>query len=82
MKYYIESIEQTLIDGVLNEYGGTEKVGEYSSAESKYYKKLSDVAADIGKNHAFMTIVLKNSLGTVLKSDKVGEYTEEVTEES
>ena len=81
MMYYIESIEQTLINGALNEYGGTEKVGEYSSAESKYYKKLSDVAADIGKNHTFMTIVLKNSLGTVIKSDKVGEYvTEEVTE--
>lgn len=82
MMYYIESIEQinTEKDG-LTEYGGTEKVGEYSSAESKYYKKLSDVAADIGKNHTFMTIVLKNSLGTVLKSDKVGEYTEEIADE-
>lgn len=75
MKYYIESIEQinTEKDG-LTEYGGTEKVWEYPSAESKYYKKLSDVAADIGKNHTFMTIVLKNSLGNVIKSDKVGEY--------
>lgn len=82
MMYYIESIEQinTEKDG-LTEYGGTEKVGEYSSAESKYYKKLSDVAADIGKSHTFMTIVLKNSLGTVIKSDKVGEYTEEVADE-
>lgn len=81
MKYYIESIEQTLINGVLNEYGGTEKVADETTALSKYYKKLSDVSADIGKNHTYMNIKIVNSYGVVVKEDTVGNYVvEEVTE--
>lgn len=81
MQYYIESIEQTLINGVLNEYGGTEKVADETKALSNYYKKLSDVSADIGKNHTYMTIKVVNSYGVVIKSDTIGSYVDKIPEE-
>lgn len=80
MQYYIESIEQIIKDGVLQEYGATEKVADENSALSKYYKKLSDVSADIGKNHTYMNIKIVNSYGVQVKADVVGDYVEEVTE--
>lgn len=80
MQYYIETIEQTNIEGTLNEYGGTEKVADENLATSKYYTKLSNVAADLGKNHTYMNIVLKTSDGMILRSDQLGEYVEPVEE--
>lgn len=82
MAFYIDTIEQIVKDGALAEYGGREKVGEENSALSKYYKKLSDVSADIGKNHTYMGIKVINSLGVVIRQDFVGAYqTEEESEE-
>lgn len=78
MQYYIESIEQINKDGGLAEYGGVEKVADETTALSKYYKKLSDVAADIGKNHTYMNIRVVNSVNGEIKSDVIGQY---VTEE-
>lgn len=81
MQYYIETIEQINKDGVISEYGATEKVADETSALSKYYKKLSDVSADIGKNHTYMNIKVVNSYGVVVKEDTVGNYVVEgVTE--
>lgn len=81
MQYYIETIEQINKDGVISEYGATEKVADENLALSKYYKKLSDVSADIGKNHTYMNIKVVNSYGVVVKEDTVGNYVvEEVTE--
>ena len=78
MQYYINSIEQINQDGELKEYGGTEKVADETTSMSKYYKKLSDVSADIGKNHTYMGIKVVNSYGVVVKEDAVGNYVEEV----
>ena len=81
MQYYINTIEQINKDGVISEYGATEKVADFNLAMSKYYKKLSDVSADIGKNHTYMNIKVVNSYGVVVKEDAVGNYVvEEVTE--
>lgn len=77
MQYYIETIEQINTDG-LAEYGGTEKVADETLAMSKYYKKLSDVSADIGKNHTYMNIKIVNSFGVTVKEDAVGNYLEEL----
>ncbi len=77
MQYYIESIEQIIQDGEYKEYGGTEKVADETSALSKYYKKLSDVSADLGKNHTYLRIRLVNSNGGEHKSDYLGEYVEQ-----
>ncbi|MBQ1293394.1 MAG: hypothetical protein IIY21_05110 [Clostridiales bacterium] len=77
MKFYIETIEQTLNDDALTEYGKTEKVDTEQAALTKFYKKLSDVAADIGKNHTYMDIKIVNSLGGCIKKDSIGEYVEE-----
>jgi len=76
MMYYIDTIEQVKTDteGVYNEYGGREKVADQNLALSKYYTKLSNVAADLGKAHTYMNIKLVNSLGGVLKSDAIGTY--------
>jgi hypothetical protein len=79
MQYYIETIEQIYKDGAYSEYGGTEKVADETTALSKYYKKLSDVAADLGKNHTYLLIKIINSVGGEVKSDVIGQY---VTEEA
>lgn len=74
MQYYIESIEQIIKDGELQEYGATEKVADENSALSKYYTKLSNVAADLGKNHTYMNIKIVNSYGVEVKKDTIGDY--------
>ena len=78
MKYYIHTIEQITKDGEISEYSKSEKVDDYSTALSKYYKKLSDVSADLSKNHTYMNISIMNSTGSVLKKDEVGAYREYV----
>ena len=78
MKYYIHTIEQITKEGEISEYSKSEKVDDYSTALSKYYKKLSDVSADLGKNHIYMNISIMNSTGSVLKKDEVGAYREYV----
>lgn len=74
MKYYIRTTEQILSEGALAEYGGTERVDDEPSALSKYYKKLSDVSADIGKNHTYMNIEIRNSVNGFVKSEEIGTY--------
>ena len=74
MKYYINSIEQISQEGTHSEYSNTEKVNEYNSALSKFFTKLSNVAADIGAGHTFMYIEILNSTGARVKSDIVGTY--------
>lgn len=74
MAFYIDTIEQIIKDGAYAEYGGREKVGDENTALSKFYKKLSDVSADIGKNHTYMDIKITNSLGGIVKKDSVGTY--------
>jgi hypothetical protein len=81
MQYYIETIEQIYKDEAYSEYGGTEKVADETTALSKYYKKLSDVAADLGVNHTYMNIKLINSVGGEIKSDVIGQYVTEDPDE-
>lgn len=77
MIYYIDTIEEIIKDGANTEYGGRAKEGsDLNAVLAKYYKKLSDVSADIGKNHLFMDIRIVNSLGEVVKKDAVGKYVE------
>lgn len=78
MKYYIHTIEQITKDEEISEYSKSEKVDDYPTALSKYYKKLSDVSADLGKNHTYMNISILNSVGNILKKDEVGAYHEYV----
>lgn len=82
MQFYIQTIEQIYKDEAYSEYGGTEKVADENTALSKYYTKLSNVAADLGVNHTYMNIKLINSVGGEIKSDVIGQYvTEEPDEE-
>lgn len=91
MFYYIDTIEQVkkkdeqgeIIEGI-NEYGKRDICKDedgnplsIEQVESKFYKKLSDVSADLisideSKNHYYMDIRIVNSDGGVVKKDKVG----------
>jgi hypothetical protein len=76
MNYYIDTIEQVkgTEEGSINEYGGRSKEGtDLNAVLAKYYKKLSDVSADIGKNHYYMVIKVVDTTGGVVKEDKLGQ---------
>lgn len=81
MKYYLLKIEQTLIDGVLNEYSNVAKQNDLQTAEVAYYQALANVSADLGKNHTFMAIKIVDSLGNPIKSENIGAYLTEVPTE-
>ena len=81
MKYYLVTIEQITSDGGYAEYGKVEKVDTEEMALSKFYKKLSDVSADLGEGHTYMDIKIFNSEGGCIKKDSVGEYQKEETNE-
>lgn len=90
--YYIETVEQVKAKEdnplTVNEYGAKEickiKDAEGRSVpmplpqvESKYFKKLSDVSADLvtideTKNHYYMNIKITNSDGGIIRKEKVG----------
>lgn len=84
--FYIDTIEQTKgeTEGTINEYGKREKWDlPLEQVEAKFYKKLSDVSADLvsiddSKKHYYMDIRIVNTTGGVLKKDKVGTQQEVV----
>lgn len=101
--YYIDTIEQVKAKDdfplTVNEYGARaiQKLEDGTAMPldqvlSKFYKKLSDVSADLvtigeDKNHYYMDIKIVNSDGGIEKKDKVGtkvepEKKEEPTPES
>lgn len=95
MFYYIDTIEQVkkkdeqgqVIEGI-NEYGKREICKDekdnalpYAQVQSKYFKKLSDVSADLveiseSKNHYYMNIRIVNSTGGILEEKTLGQYQE------
>ena len=79
-----------IIVGAINEYGNREICKTKDSEGniipmpldqvfSKFYKKLSDVSADLvsideSKNHYYMDIKIVNSKGGIEKKDVIGSY--------
>lgn len=82
--YYIDTIEQVkgTEEGTLNVYGKREQWKlPYEQVQAKYYKKLSDVSADLvtiddTKNHYFMDIRIVDYKGAVLEKKTIGQYQE------
>ena len=81
--FYMDTIEQVVAAEdypyTVNEYGArTKLVGSYESAQSKYFKKLSDVSADIiggdkaDAQHYYMDIKIVDSDGNIHDKYKVG----------
>lgn len=81
--YYIDTIEQVKATDDfpynINEYGARAKYAEsWESVLSKFYKKLSDVSADLiggekeDAKHYYMDIRIVDNSGEVLKNDQVG----------
>lgn len=80
-----------VIEGInegINEYGKREIQKDsdgnplaYAQVESKFFKKLSDVSADLveideSKNHYYMDIRIVDTTGGVLKKESVGQKVE------
>ena len=87
MKYYIDTIEQVVaaedFPYNINEYGGRTKYAEsLESVRSKYFKKLSDVSADLiggdkeDAKHYYMDIKIVNSDGGIEEKYKLGKRQE------
>ena len=88
MFYYIDTIEQVKpaedFPMTVNEYGARQVQKNTDGTAmpldqvlSKFYKKLSDVSADLvtisdDKKHYYMDIKIVNSDGGIEKKDKVG----------
>lgn len=81
--YYIDTIEQVKgEESTTNVYGKREQWKlPYEQVQAKYYKKLSDVSADLvtiddTKNHYFMDIRIVDYKGAVLEKKTIGQYQE------
>lgn len=82
--YYIDTIEQTKgeEEGKINEFGKREKHNlPLEQVQAKFYKKLSDVSADLitidpAKNHYYMDIRITDTSGGVIQKDSVGQMQE------
>ena len=82
--YYIDTIEQTKNEetGKLNEFGKREKCNSpLEQVQAKFYKKLSDVSADLitidpSKNHYYMDIRITDTSGGVIQKDSIGKMQE------
>lgn len=80
--YYIDTIEQVKAAEdypyTVNEYGGRTKYNEtLAQVQSRYFKKLSDVSADLvtvdeSKNHYYMDIKIVNSEGNIEEKKQIG----------
>lgn len=79
MKYYIFTIEQINGEEGHSEYAGSSKYNDLKSAEVAYFQKLSNVANDIGINHTYMAIEIRDSFGNTIREDKIGQYVNEET---
>ena len=57
--YFVETKEEIYTDDGLSQYAKSEKVtGDMNLAKSKYFKKCSDLSADIGKGHTYARVRL------------------------
>ena len=80
--YYIDTIEQVKapegFQYTVNEYGARTQYKEtLEQVQSRFYKKLSDVSADLisidaSKNHYYMDIKIVNSDGGIEEKKKIG----------
>lgn len=77
MKYYVFTIEQTIAEGGYSEYAGTKKFNDEQSALVHFYKRGSEVSNALGTTHVYMDIKIVNSLGGIIKKDRIGKYVEE-----
>lgn len=81
--YYIDTLEQVKAADdypwTVNEYGNKEQWKlSYEQVQAKYFKKLSDVSADLiggakeDAKHYYMSIKLIDSDDNILDKDKLG----------
>ena len=81
--FYIDTIEQTIAseesEYTVNEYGKREQWKlPFEQVQSKYFKKLSDVSADLiggakeDAKHYYMSIKIVDSEDNVIAKQKIG----------
>ena len=82
--FYIDTVEQVIAseesEYTVNEYGKREQWRlSFPSVQAKYFKKLSDVSADLiggdreNAQHYYMNIQLVDSEDNILKEEVLGE---------
>ena len=75
MKYYVFAIEETLIDGVYNEYSPQpKKFNDYSSAETYFHTRLGELSNS--SSHVYAVLTLTNSTFGIIKQDHIRNYQE------
>ena len=76
MKYYVFALEQTLIDGVYNEYApAVKKYNDYQSAEVYFLTRLAEIRNSA--SHVYGHLMIMNSKGGNERDYVVGEYVEQ-----
>ena len=76
MKYYVFAIEQTLIDGVYNEFApAVKKYNTYKEAETYFHTRLGELANS--QSHTYAELKIINSKGGIEKKDTTGSYVEQ-----
>lgn len=76
MKYYIITVEQVYNEsGQLSEYATKSDGYSEKEATSKFFDKCAAINKDLSPNgHAFAVIKIMNSIGGVIKEEKIGSY--------
>lgn len=73
MKFYVFAIEQTLIEGVYNEYApAVKKYDTYKQAETYFHTRLGELANS--QSHTYAELKIINSKGGIEKKDRIGSY--------
>ena len=73
MKYYVMALEQTLINGVYNEYApAVKQYNDFSSAQVYFLARLAELANSSAHTYAQLKII--NSKGAEVDSYIVREY--------
>lgn len=76
MKYYVFAIEQTLIDGVYNEYSpAVKKYDTFEDAETYFLDRLSELSNS--KSHTYAHLKIINSEGGIVRKYTIREYVEQ-----
>lgn len=74
MRYYVDTISQTVKDGEYQEFGKRESKASMESALSAFYDALATVAKT--SSYVYFDIKIVNSKGGIEKKDQIGEYIE------
>lgn len=72
-KFYTFFIEQIVNGDGYAEYSSTKGYSDHKSAQVAYFQSLASIANDIGKNHTYAYVEIKDSFGRVYENNMLGQ---------